>query len=68
MNKKDWLKEAVSYIDSLNSEEFEDFLISCVPFYNIKTDYKDIELGKSVILSDASNMDTYYTDDICLAA
>jgi len=29
LKKQDWLKEAVSYIDSLNSEEFEAFLKNC---------------------------------------
>ena len=68
MNKQEWLKEAVSYIDSLDSIEFEAFLISCVASYYIKIDYKDLQLGKIVILSNAANMDTYCTDDICLAA
>jgi hypothetical protein len=45
MNKQDWLEEAVKYIDSLNSEEFEEFIMSCVPCYNIKTNYSDILLG-----------------------
>jgi hypothetical protein len=68
MNKQEWLKEALSYIDSLNSEEFEAFLTSCVPCYRINIDYRDIQLGKAVMLSDAANMDTYCTVDICLAA
>jgi hypothetical protein len=67
MNKHEWLREAVSYIDSLNSEEFEAFLKSCA-CHTVKTDYKDIQLGEAVILSEAANMDTYHTDDICLAA
>lgn len=68
MDKQDWLKEAVGYIDSLSSEEFEAFLISCVYWYSVEIDYKDIQVGKSIILSDAANMDTYCTDDISLAA
>jgi hypothetical protein len=68
MNKQDWLKEAVTYIDSLNSKEFENFLMSCVPSYNVKIYYSDIKIGKNIVFSKAANMDIFYTDSISLAA
>ncbi|MSP27136.1 MAG: hypothetical protein EXR80_01445 [Methylococcales bacterium] len=73
MNKQDWLEEAVKYIDSLNSEEFEDFIMSCVTCYAVKMDYSDIKIGKKTVFSDttlakSANMDIYYAETMSLAA
>lgn len=68
MNKQDWLKEAINYIDSLDSDAFEEFLINCVPTYKIATDYSDITHPSLLIVSKAANMDGYYSDDLILAA
>ena len=42
MNKQQWLEEAIGYIDSLNTEEFEDFLLSCTSYNLVITNYNDI--------------------------
>lgn len=68
MNKQDWLKEAIDYIDSLDTEEFEDFLVSCVPYNLVSSDYNDLQHGRVILLSSAANMDEFYTDNISLAA
>ncbi len=73
MNKQDWLEEAVKYIDSLNSEEFEDFIMSCVACYDVEMNYSDITIGKIAVLSNMSfsesaNMDIYYAETMSLAA
>jgi len=68
MNKQEWLKEAIDYIDSLTTEEFEEFLASCAPFHDVKVDYREIQFGKSIVLSNAANMACFYPDDISLAA
>ncbi len=64
MNKQAWLDEAIDYIDSLNSDEFEEFIMNCVPRYEMNIDFDDIKLGKNVSVSKAANMDCYYTDKI----
>lgn len=68
MNKQDWLKEAVNYIDSLNTEEFESFLSSCVSCVEVETDFTEIQIGKTLYISTAANMDAYYSDSVSLAA
>lgn len=68
MNKKEWLEEAVNYIESLDDHEFEAFIMSCVPHYNVRIDYSDVAHGKFIFCSEAANMDIYYTDNISLAA
>ncbi|MFK5969717.1 MAG: hypothetical protein QM487_06300 [Candidatus Marithrix sp.] len=68
MNKQAWLDEAIDYIDSLNFDEFEEFIMGCVPRYEMNIDFDDIKLGKNATVSKAANMDCYYTDNISLAA
>lgn len=71
MNKQKWLEEAIAYIDSLDTNEFEDFLLSCIPHQVIiNTSYAELKVGKFIKISDleAANMDSYYTDSISLTA
>lgn len=63
MNKKAWLNEAKQYIDSLSTEEFVDFLVSCDPYQVSLTDYtiSDIEIGRIIHLSkEAANSDNFW--------
>ena len=34
MNKEDWAKEALDFLDSMTDDEFCDFLDSCAPQYD----------------------------------
>jgi len=71
MNKQAWLAEAIEYIDSLDKNAFEEFLLSCMPQqFVLDTSYDEIKLGRLVRVSnfEAANMDTYYTDCISMAA
>lgn len=73
MDKQEWLKEAIDYIDSLSTEEFEEFLANCIPVYDVKIEYKDIDFRKTIKVptasaSEAANMDCFYSDNISLAA
>jgi len=45
MDKQRWSREAIAYIDSLNTQEFENFLLDCIPHpVIVKTAYKEIKL------------------------
>jgi hypothetical protein len=70
MNKQHWLREAIAHIDSLNTQEFENFLLGCIPHHVVKTAYNEIKHGKFISISgtEAANMDSYYTDSISIAA
>lgn len=71
MNKQNWLNEAISYIDSLDTDEFEDFLLDCIPYHIIiDTKYSEITIGKLIPFPNTitANMYSYYTDDISIAA
>lgn len=68
MNKQEWLEEAISHIDSLNTEEFEEFLWTCTTYNLVITNYSDIQHGKCIVISKAANMDNYYAENISLAA
>jgi len=68
MNKQEWLDEAINHIDSLSTEEFEEFLLSCTSYNFVITNYADIQHGKCIVISKAANMDCYYAENISLAA
>jgi len=72
MNKqnKKRLEKALQFIDRMNENEFEDFLINCSPDYtevNFKTNYNDIELVESAEITVPAN-DEYYSDTLSKAA
>ncbi len=68
VNKQEWLEEAIEHIDSLNTDEFEEFLLSCTSRNIVITNYTDIQHGKCIVISKAANMDSYYAENISLAA
>ena len=51
MNKQDWLDEAIKELDGMNTEEFEDFLWSCVPeTHVVDVNFCDIKIVNMTLL------------------
>ena len=75
MNKqnKKRLEKALQFINKMNENEFEEFLIDCSPDYievnhnYFTTDYNDIELIESAEIIVPAN-DEYYCDTLSEAA
>lgn len=68
MNKQNWLNEAIEYIDTMNSEEFESFLESCIPHYNqVKTDYAEVQFQSALVLSEMTSINNF-PNSLSLAA
>jgi hypothetical protein len=74
MSNIDWSKEvdkAIEYIDSLDGKKFEDFLLSCASDYVVDTNYSQIQISEPVPFGcnlKIAKMDSFYTDNISMAA